>query len=122
MDEEDERGAVFWRLERIGYRVGQGLVERYVKPRFPSLFVVMMLELGNDYGYGKTDDRLGANTDGAQILPRQATLQRHARCDQVSLQRSLDTRLPETSGQPQDKPQGMSRHINPRTPQHHSLT
>jgi hypothetical protein len=34
MDEEDERGAVFWRLERIGYRVGQGLVERYVKPPF----------------------------------------------------------------------------------------
>ena len=30
MDEEDERGAVFWRLEKIGYRVGQGLVERYV--------------------------------------------------------------------------------------------
>lgn len=30
MDEQEEREAVFWRLERIGYRVGQGLVERYV--------------------------------------------------------------------------------------------
>jgi hypothetical protein len=30
MDEEEEREAVFWRLEGIGYRVGQGLVERYV--------------------------------------------------------------------------------------------
>lgn len=30
MDEEEEREAVFFRLEMQGYRVGQGLVERYV--------------------------------------------------------------------------------------------
>jgi hypothetical protein len=30
MDEEEEREAVFRRLDGIGYRVGQGLVERYV--------------------------------------------------------------------------------------------
>lgn len=30
MDEEEERDAVFYRLETLGYRVGQGLVERYV--------------------------------------------------------------------------------------------
>lgn len=30
MDEEEEREAVSWRLEGIGYRIGQGLVERYV--------------------------------------------------------------------------------------------
>lgn len=30
MDEEEERDAVFYRLEMLGYRVGQGLVERYV--------------------------------------------------------------------------------------------
>ena len=28
MDEDDERDAVFYRLETLGYRVGQGLVER----------------------------------------------------------------------------------------------
>ena len=28
MDEEEEREAVFYRLEKLGYRVGQGLVER----------------------------------------------------------------------------------------------
>jgi trafficking protein particle complex subunit 6 len=28
MDEEDERDAVFYRLESLGYRVGEGLVER----------------------------------------------------------------------------------------------
>jgi hypothetical protein len=28
MDEEEEREAAYWRLEKIGYRVGQGLVER----------------------------------------------------------------------------------------------
>jgi len=32
MDEEEERDAVFFRLESLGYRVGQGLVERYVPP------------------------------------------------------------------------------------------
>jgi hypothetical protein len=30
MDEEEERDAVFYRLEGLGYRVGQGLVERYI--------------------------------------------------------------------------------------------
>lgn len=30
MDEEEERDAVFYRLEMLGYRVGQGMVERYV--------------------------------------------------------------------------------------------
>lgn len=30
MDEDEERDAVFYRLEMLGYRVGQGLVERYV--------------------------------------------------------------------------------------------
>jgi len=28
MDDEEERDAVFYRLEMLGYRVGQGLVER----------------------------------------------------------------------------------------------
>lgn len=28
MDEDEERDAVFFRLESLGYRVGQGLVER----------------------------------------------------------------------------------------------
>jgi hypothetical protein len=28
--EEEERDAVFFRLDALGYRVGQGLVERYV--------------------------------------------------------------------------------------------
>ena len=30
LDEDEERDAVFYRLETLGYRVGQGLVERYV--------------------------------------------------------------------------------------------
>ncbi|KAK4250526.1 transport protein particle component [Corynascus novoguineensis] len=34
MDEQEEREAVFWRLEKIGYRVGQGLVERPPMDRF----------------------------------------------------------------------------------------
>ncbi|KAK1769296.1 putative bet3 family protein [Phialemonium atrogriseum] len=36
MDEDEEREAVFYRLEVLGYRVGQGLVERFSRdrPRF----------------------------------------------------------------------------------------
>jgi trafficking protein particle complex subunit 6 len=41
LDDEEEREAVFYRLEMLGYRVGQGLVERYVinqyKPQPRSL-------------------------------------------------------------------------------------
>lgn len=33
MDEDEERDAVFYRLETQGYRVGQGLVERFSKDR-----------------------------------------------------------------------------------------
>lgn len=32
-DEDERREAVFWRLDALGYRVGQGLVERYVRVR-----------------------------------------------------------------------------------------
>lgn len=56
MDEEEERDAVFYRLEMLGYRVGQGLVERCVlKPPIlvPLLFVVgMMCEMGAGFGPG----------------------------------------------------------------------
>jgi hypothetical protein len=35
MDEDEERDAVFYRLEMLGYRVGQGLVERFVPLPLP---------------------------------------------------------------------------------------
>jgi hypothetical protein len=38
MDEEEAREAVFHRLEGLGYRVGLGVVERYVVARFPLDF------------------------------------------------------------------------------------
>lgn len=44
MDEDEERDAVFYRLEALGYRVGQGLVERYVfyiGVRCDGIFAVM---------------------------------------------------------------------------------
>jgi hypothetical protein len=31
LDDEEEREAMFYRLESLGYRVGQGLVERFVR-------------------------------------------------------------------------------------------
>lgn len=33
MDEDEERDAVFYRLDTLGYRVGQGLVERFSRDR-----------------------------------------------------------------------------------------
>lgn len=62
MDEEEERDAVFYRLEMLGYRVGQGLVERCVHiasflydliriqelTRWPFLSVTDSREIGHD--------------------------------------------------------------------------
>lgn len=45
MDEDEERDAVFFRLERLGYRVGQGLVERFVSPVL-FLWLCCVLEVG----------------------------------------------------------------------------
>lgn len=42
VDEEESREAVFHRLEALGYRVGLGVVERYVfslLPRYPSAHI-----------------------------------------------------------------------------------
>ncbi len=43
MDEDEERDAVFFRLETLGYRVGQGLVERFSRdrPRFTDTLDVI---------------------------------------------------------------------------------
>jgi trafficking protein particle complex subunit 6 len=43
MDEDEERDAVFYRLETLGYRVGQGLVERFSRdrPRFSDTLDVI---------------------------------------------------------------------------------
>ena len=32
-DEDEQREAMFYRLEQLGFKVGQGLVERYVRAR-----------------------------------------------------------------------------------------
>jgi hypothetical protein len=49
MEEEEEREAVFWRLEGIGYRVGQGLVERWVV-YLPYLAFVLWFAFGRKGG------------------------------------------------------------------------
>ncbi len=41
MDEDEERDAVFFRLESLGYRVGQGLVERLVLFFFPEFLSIL---------------------------------------------------------------------------------
>lgn len=60
--EEETRERVFYKLEGLGYRVGQGLVERCED---------------------KTAIQSRQDNDSLQTLERQAAISRHARCDQV---------------------------------------
>jgi trafficking protein particle complex subunit 6 len=77
MDEDEERDAAFYRLEMLGYRVGQGLVERY------AIFKLYMFFFSFQ---GKADLTM-------QLLPRPATLHRYARRNQVPLQGFVDASL-----------------------------
>ncbi len=105
MDEDEERDAVFYRLEMLGYRVGQGLVERYV------CFFVLCLpvrldggwEVGNRpfcgcrargivreggagayEGKGHHDSpKTIADLFIIQLFKRPPTFYRYSRCDQV---------------------------------------
>ncbi|EGS17687.1 uncharacterized protein CTHT_0070270 [Thermochaetoides thermophila DSM 1495] len=72
MDEEEEREAVFWRLERIGYRVGQGLVERFSKdrPRFNDTLDVIKFLCKDLWTlvFRKQVDNLKTNHRGVYVL------------------------------------------------------
>ncbi len=67
MDDEEERDAVFYRLEMLGYRVGQGLVERFVPPISPAklAWLPIILFLAE------------ADQDMEQIFQRPPPLHRH---------------------------------------------
>lgn len=96
VDEEESREAVFHRLESLGYRVGLGVVERYVFPHssktpsslrsYYTLFQGSML------------------TFVPQILPRHTPPNDTARLHKVPLQRSLDVTLPQANRQSQNQP------------------
>jgi trafficking protein particle complex subunit 6 len=60
MDEDEERDAVFYRLEMLGYRVGQGLVERYV-------YLFFMMIPGACIRLGQLYISLSASDEGASI-------------------------------------------------------
>jgi len=72
MDEEEERDAVFYRLEMLGYRVGQGLVERFSRdrPRFTDTLDVIKF-LCKDLWmlvFRKQIDNLKTNHRGVYVL------------------------------------------------------
>ncbi|KAI6710663.1 hypothetical protein PZA11_002838 [Diplocarpon coronariae] len=72
MDEEEERDAVFFRLEMLGYRVGQGLVERFSRdrPRFTDTLDVIKF-LCKDLWmlvFRKQIDNLKTNHRGVYVL------------------------------------------------------
>ncbi|KAI9757846.1 MAG: SUMO ligase siz1 [Chaenotheca gracillima] len=72
LDDEEERDAVFYRLEMLGYRVGQGLVERFSRdrPRFTDT-LDMIKFLCKDLWtlvFRKQIDNLKTNHRGVYVL------------------------------------------------------
>jgi len=72
MDEEEERDAVFFRLETLGYRVGQGLVERFSRdrPRFTDTLDVIKFLCKDLWTlvFRKQIDNLKTNHRGVYVL------------------------------------------------------
>ncbi|CCC13481.1 hypothetical protein SMACR_07105 [Sordaria macrospora] len=72
MDEDEERDAVFARLEGLGYRVGQGLVERFSRdrPRFNDTLDVIKFLCKDLWTlvFRKQVDNLKTNHRGVYVL------------------------------------------------------
>ncbi|KAK4138235.1 transport protein particle component [Trichocladium antarcticum] len=72
MDEEEEREAALGRLEKIGYRVGQGLVERFSRdrPRFNDTLDVIKFLCKDLWTlvFRKQVDNLKTNHRGVYVL------------------------------------------------------
>ncbi|KAK4106717.1 transport protein particle component [Parathielavia hyrcaniae] len=72
LDEEEEREAVKWRLEGMGYRVGQGLVERFSRdrPRFNDTLDVIKFLCKDLWTlvFRKQVDNLKTNHRGVYVL------------------------------------------------------
>ncbi|KAI5457883.1 transport protein particle component [Mariannaea sp. PMI_226] len=71
-DEEEDLEAVHYRLETLGYRVGQGLVERFSKdrPRFNDTLDVIKFLCKDLWSlvFGKNIDNLKTNHRGVYVL------------------------------------------------------
>ncbi|GJN68240.1 trafficking protein particle complex subunit 33 [Purpureocillium lilacinum] len=72
IDEEEELDAVHFRLESLGYRVGQGLVERFSRdrPRFNDTLDVIKFLCKDLWSlvFGKNIDNLKTNHRGVYVL------------------------------------------------------
>ncbi|KAF4782787.1 MIZ/SP-RING zinc finger [Colletotrichum scovillei] len=72
LDEDEERDAVFYRLETLGYRVGQGLVERFSRdrPRFNDTLDVIKFVCKDLWSlvFRKQIDNLKTNHRGVYVL------------------------------------------------------
>lgn len=72
MEEDEERDAVFYRLEMLGYRVGQGLVERFSqnRPRFTDTLDVIKFLCKDIWMlvFRKQIDNLKTNHRGVYVL------------------------------------------------------
>ncbi|OAA57892.1 bet3 family protein [Niveomyces insectorum RCEF 264] len=72
LDEDEERDAVFFRLDALGYRVGQGLVERFScdRPRFHDTLDVIKFLCKDLWtlAFRKQVDNLKTNHRGVYVL------------------------------------------------------
>jgi hypothetical protein len=130
VDEDEERDAVFFRLEMLGYRVGQGLVERYGIPIPP--FHSFSHLFSSPRGIGQDPVRwewepallrrrswLMFCSFHLQILPRSSPIHGYPGRDQVPMQGPLAAGLQETDRQPEDESSGSFRPLRPSHPSHH---
>lgn len=89
LEDDEEKDAVFFRLEALGYRVGQGLVERYIPPLSPQ-----ETNLSNKTKQENEKQKLNTNSK-SQLLQRQTSVHRYSGRYKIPLQRPLDAGFPQ---------------------------
>lgn len=111
-DEDEERRSedVMWRLDALGYRVGQGLVERYASPSsipYTPLPSTLTLTLTTIIPKNLPSTHLSPYLPPhqPQILRQHTPPNNPSGHDQIHLQRPLATGLPQTNRQSKNQPQ-----------------
>jgi hypothetical protein len=104
LEAEEEREATFYRLEQLGFKVGQGLVERSVfylgggvsgQQTSLALFYKAKKKERERERESLVDVRGGVR-ERKQVFTRSCKDGGTTRCDQVHLQRAVDDCIPET--------------------------
>ncbi|KAK8089386.1 transporter particle component [Apiospora hydei] len=117
LDEEEERDAVFYRLETLGYRVGLGLVERFSRdrPRFNDTLDVIKFLCKDLWTlvFKKQIDNLKTNHRGVYVLTDNAFRPLARMSTETGGQAVLRAQPVGLSSPPQGRPYFLSTDTNP---------